>query len=34
MYTGRFYFLKDQYYIDFRDPYLMQNKETVNGIVL
>jgi hypothetical protein len=27
-----FYFLNDQYYIDFPDKYLMQNKETVNGV--
>lgn len=26
MYTGHFYFIKDQYFIDFPDPYLMQNK--------
>lgn len=32
MFTGHFYFLSDQYYIDFHDPYLMQNKETVNGM--
>ena len=27
-----FYFLTDQYYIDFSDKYLMQNKETIGGI--
>ncbi len=26
MYAGHFYFIKDQYFIDFPDPYLMQNK--------
>ena len=29
---GHFYFISDQYYIDFPDGQLMQNKETVNGI--
>lgn len=29
--AGHFYFLTDQYFIDFPDQYLMQNKETVNG---
>lgn len=29
--TGHFYFLRNQYFIDFPDPYLMQNKEKVNG---
>lgn len=28
---GHFYYLTDQYFIDFPDPYLMQNKETING---
>ena len=28
---GHFYFIKDQYFIDFPDPKLMQNKETING---
>jgi hypothetical protein len=28
---GHFYFLKQDYFIDFPDPYLMANKETVNG---
>ena len=27
-----FYFLNDQYYIDFPDDYLMQNKETIDGV--
>ena len=27
-----FYFLNDQYYIDFPDKYLMQNKEVVAGV--
>ena len=31
MYSGHFYFLNDQYFIDFPDPFLMQNKEQVNG---
>lgn len=26
MYEGHFYFIKDQYFIDFPDPFLMQNK--------
>ena len=29
---GHFYFLSDQYYIDFPDPQLMQNHEAVGGI--
>ena len=29
--VGHFYYLEDQYFIDFPDPFLMQNKETVNG---
>ena len=29
--TGHFYFLSDQYFIDFPDSNLMQNKETING---
>lgn len=28
---GHFYFISDQYYVDFPDGQLMQNKETVNG---
>lgn len=31
--NGHFYFINDQYFIDFPDPFLMQNKETVNGKV-
>ena len=31
--SGHFYFLNDQYFIDFPDQYLMQNKETINGQV-
>lgn len=30
---GHFYYLNDQYFIDFPDSQLMQNKETVNGQV-
>lgn len=30
---GHFYYLTDQYFIDFPDPYLMRNKETVAGQV-
>lgn len=30
---GHFYFLSDQYFIDFPDQYLMQNHETVNGVL-
>ena len=26
-----FYFLNDQYYIDFPDPFLMKNHEIING---
>ena len=33
MNSGHFYFLKDQYFIDFPDRYLMKNKETCNGEV-
>lgn len=29
--VGHFYFISDQYYIDFPDGQLMKNKETVNG---
>lgn len=28
---GHFYYIKDQYFIDFPDPQLMQNKENING---
>lgn len=31
MNKGHFYYIKDQYFIDFPDPKLMQNKETING---
>ncbi len=31
MNTGHFYYIKDQYFVDFPDPYLMKNKETING---
>lgn len=30
---GHFYYINDQYFIDFPDTYLMQNKETINGQV-
>ncbi len=33
MQGGHFYFINDQYFIDFPDPFLMQNKEIVNGKV-
>lgn len=29
--VGHFYFLTDDYFLDFPDPYLMSNKETVGG---
>ncbi len=29
--VGHFYFLKQDYFIDFPDPYLMANRETING---
>ncbi len=29
---GHFYFLTDQYYIDFPDNYLMKNHEVINGV--
>lgn len=32
MNLGHFYFLNDQYYIDFPDPYLMKNHEIIDGI--
>lgn len=32
MQSGHFYFLSDQYFIDFPDPYLMQNKENIHGV--
>ena len=28
---GHFYYINDQYYLDFPDPKLMQNNETING---
>ena len=31
MNTGHFYYIKDQYFIDFLDPHLMKNKETIDG---
>jgi hypothetical protein len=31
METGNFYFLSDQYFIDFPDQYLMKNKESIDG---
>lgn len=30
MTTGHFYYISNKYFIDFPDPYLMQNKETIN----
>ncbi len=32
MKNGNFYFLSDDYFIDFPDDKLMQNKETINGV--
>lgn len=29
--VGHFYYITDQYFIDFPDPFLMNNKETING---
>jgi hypothetical protein len=31
MIDGHFYYITDQYFTDFPDSYLMQNKESVNG---
>lgn len=31
MKTGHLYYINDQYFIDFSDPYLMKNKEMVSG---
>lgn len=31
MQKGNFYFLSDQYFVDFPDEYLMRNKESVTG---
>lgn len=33
MRLGHFYFLSDQYFVDFQDGYLMSNKESLNGTV-
>lgn len=33
MEVGHFYFLTDQYFLDFPDPYLMKNKETVDEAI-
>jgi hypothetical protein len=30
--NGHFYYIDDQYFVDFPDPLLMQNKETVAGV--
>ena len=32
MEIGHFYYIEDQYFIDFPDNYLMQNKETAELI--
>lgn len=29
--AGHFYYIQDQYFIDFPDPFLMRNKETIAG---
>ncbi len=29
---GHFYFIEEQYFIDFPDKYLMKNKEVINGV--
>ena len=34
MEIGHFYYIDDQYFKDFPDPYLMQNKETHSRIVI
>ena len=31
--SGHFYYIVDQYFVDFPDIYLMKNKETINGEV-
>jgi hypothetical protein len=31
--TGKFYFLKEQYFIDFPDPKLEKNKEVMDGVL-
>ena len=33
MEVGHFYYIDDSYFVDFPDPYLMKNKETVYGKV-
>lgn len=33
MEAGHFYYIDDSYFMDFPDPYLMKNKEKVNGQV-
>lgn len=33
MENGHFYYISDQYFLDFPDPYLMQNKEVLAGQV-
>jgi len=29
---GRFYFIKEQFFVDYPDPYLMKNKEVIRGV--
>ena len=29
--VGSFYFIADDYFVDFQDPFLLQNKEIING---
>ena len=31
MNSGHFYYITDQYFIDFPDSYLMKNKEAIDG---
>ena len=33
MEVGHFYYIEDSYFADFPDPYLMKNKEAINGQV-
>lgn len=33
MNTGHFYYIEDQYFLDFQDSQLMKHKETVDGIL-
>lgn len=33
MENGHFYYISDQYFVDFSDQHLMKNKETVEGQV-